>query len=44
VCDSELVVFRAALGADVSVERTQHAMSGDSRCSYRIIATGRITG
>lgn len=38
VCDSELVVFRATLGADVTVERTRHAMSGDSRCSYRIAA------
>ena len=38
VCDSELVVFRATLGADVTVERTRHAMSGDSRCSYRIVA------
>lgn len=36
LCESELVVFRSVLGADVSVERTQHAMSGDSRCSYRI--------
>jgi predicted ArsR family transcriptional regulator len=38
LCDSELVVFRRALGPDVSVERTQHVMSGDGRCSYRITA------
>jgi len=36
VCESELVVFRATLGPGVDVQRTQHAMSGDSRCSYRI--------
>lgn len=40
LCESELVVFRSVLGADVSVERTQHAMAGDSRCSYRIVTTG----
>jgi iron-sulfur cluster biosynthesis transcriptional regulator SufR len=43
VCDSELSVFREVLGADASVERTQHAMAGDSRCSYRIVAIGRTT-
>ncbi|MFZ9425999.1 MAG: MarR family transcriptional regulator, partial [Ilumatobacteraceae bacterium] len=36
LCESELVVFRRALGPHASVERTQHAMSGDGRCSYRI--------
>lgn len=36
LCESELVVFRGALGPGVSVERTQHAMAGHGRCSYRI--------
>ena len=36
LCESELVVFRSALGVGVSIERTRHAMSGDGRCSYRI--------
>ncbi|NDB04250.1 MAG: hypothetical protein EBX95_00590 [Acidimicrobiia bacterium] len=36
LCESELVVFRRVLGPHASVERTQHAMSGDGRCSYRI--------
>ena len=35
-CRTELDVFRAVLGPDVSVERTEHIVSGDRRCAYRI--------
>ena len=36
ICESELVVFRTALGPDTTVERVQFAPAGDGRCSYRI--------
>jgi predicted ArsR family transcriptional regulator len=36
LCRSELELFRAALGDDVTVERTQHLMAGDTRCAYRV--------
>lgn len=36
LCSSELDVFRAALGDDVEVERTQHLLDGDARCVYRV--------
>jgi predicted ArsR family transcriptional regulator len=36
LCRSELDVFRAALGDDVHVERTQHLLAGDRRCAYRV--------
>jgi predicted ArsR family transcriptional regulator len=35
-CRAERKVFQQALGADVSVERTEHIVSGDRRCAYRI--------
>ena len=35
-CRAELMVFRAVLGADVSVERTDHILAGARRCAYRI--------
>jgi predicted ArsR family transcriptional regulator len=35
-CRSELEVFEAALGADVSVTREEHLLSGGRRCVYRI--------
>jgi predicted ArsR family transcriptional regulator len=35
-CSSELELFRAVLGDDVVVERTQHLLAGDQRCAYRI--------
>ncbi len=35
-CTTELNLFRAVLGRDVSVERTEHIVSGDRRCVYRI--------
>jgi predicted ArsR family transcriptional regulator len=37
LCRSELEVFRAALGDDVVVERTQHLLSGSRRCAYRVV-------
>ncbi|MDX5434980.1 MAG: MarR family transcriptional regulator, partial [Halomonas sp.] len=36
LCRSELTVFRAVLGEDVSVERTGHVLGGARRCVYRI--------
>jgi predicted ArsR family transcriptional regulator len=35
-CVTELDLFRAILGPGVSVERTEHIVSGDRRCAYRI--------
>ena len=35
-CATELDLFRAVLGPDVSVERTEHIVSGDRRCVYRV--------
>lgn len=35
-CRAELGVFREVLGEDVSVERTEHLLSGGTRCAYRI--------
>ena len=37
-CSTELDLFRAVLGPGVSVERTEHILSGDRRCAYRIAA------
>lgn len=39
LCRSELAVFQEVLGDDVSVERTEHLLSGDRRCVYRITRT-----
>lgn len=36
LCGSELGLFRHVLGPAVSVERTQHIIAGDRRCTYRI--------
>lgn len=36
LCRSELEVFQHALGAEVTVRREQHLLSGDARCAYRI--------
>jgi predicted ArsR family transcriptional regulator len=36
LCGSELALFRDVLGPKVSVERTQHIIAGDRRCTYRI--------
>ena len=36
ICAAELSLFRAVLGDGVSVERTEHLLAGQDRCSYRI--------
>lgn len=36
LCGCELSLFRTVLGDDVSVERVEHILSGDRRCTYRI--------
>jgi len=36
LCGSELQVFRAVLGTEVSVERVEHILAGDRRCTYRV--------
>jgi predicted ArsR family transcriptional regulator len=38
-CETELDLFRTALGPDIGVERVEHIVSGDRRCAYRV--TGR---
>jgi predicted ArsR family transcriptional regulator len=35
-CRSELAVFRAVLGPDVTVERLDHILAGARRCAYKI--------
>lgn len=34
LCDGELALFRVVLGDRVSVERTEHILTGDRRCSF----------
>ncbi|WP_163267425.1 helix-turn-helix transcriptional regulator [Chelativorans alearense] len=41
LCRSELAVFRAVLGRDVRVSRTDHILAGARRCAYRIEHDGR---
>lgn len=36
LCAGELQLFRDVLGPDAEVERTQHLLSGDTRCVYQI--------
>jgi predicted ArsR family transcriptional regulator len=36
LCRGELEAFRSALGDRAEVEREQHLLSGDARCTYRI--------
>ena len=36
LCRSELAVFQAALGPDITVERLDHIVAGARRCAYRI--------
>jgi predicted ArsR family transcriptional regulator len=36
LCRQELEVFQAALGRDVSIERTDHILAGARRCAYKI--------
>jgi predicted ArsR family transcriptional regulator len=35
-CSTELDLFREVLGPEVRVERAEHILSGDRRCTYRI--------
>jgi len=37
LCRAELGVFRAVLGEDVFVERTDHILAGARRCAYRVV-------
>lgn len=39
LCGAELEVFQKTLGPGVTVQRTQHIVSGDDRCTYRITTT-----
>ncbi|MEZ5282127.1 MAG: metalloregulator ArsR/SmtB family transcription factor [Acidimicrobiales bacterium] len=43
LCSEELEVFRAALGPDVTVERTSHLLAGDRRCAYRLTPSNPAT-
>ncbi|HEV7524443.1 MAG TPA: metalloregulator ArsR/SmtB family transcription factor [Acidimicrobiia bacterium] len=36
LCGSELALFREVLGTKVTVDRTQHIIAGDRRCTYLI--------
>lgn len=36
LCAAELLVFRAVLGPDVAIERTDHILAGARRCAYRV--------
>ena len=35
-CSTELDLFRSVLGKDAAVERSEHIVSGDRRCVYRV--------
>lgn len=35
-CRAELNLFQSVLGSDVTIERTEHIVSGARRCAYRI--------
>ena len=37
LCRSELSVFRAVLGAEVTVERVDHILAGARRCAYQVV-------
>lgn len=43
LCQAELEAFRAALGEEVEVERSEHLLGGDRRCAYRIARRTPIT-
>jgi predicted ArsR family transcriptional regulator len=36
LCASELELFRDVMGPKVKIERTQHIIAGDRRCTYRM--------
>jgi predicted ArsR family transcriptional regulator len=42
LCRGELQAFQSALGAGADVEREQHLLSGDDRCTYRIRTRGSV--
>jgi predicted ArsR family transcriptional regulator len=35
-CGSEIDIFKQVLGPEVSIEREEHIVSGDHRCTYKI--------
>lgn len=37
-CSRELEIFQQVLGTEVTIERTEHIVSGARRCAYRILA------
>ncbi len=37
LCGAELEVFQQTLGPGVTVQRTEHIVSGDDRCAYRVM-------
>ncbi|WP_119165180.1 helix-turn-helix transcriptional regulator [Algihabitans albus] len=39
LCDGETRLFKKALGKDVTVERREHRLSGDRRCSFAVRRT-----
>lgn len=44
LCGSELTLFREVLGKGVSVDRVEHLLNGDRRCTYLIHkGTGKLT-
>ena len=40
LCAAELLVFRAVLGPDVTIKRSDHILAGARRCAYRVMSTG----
>lgn len=44
LCAGELDLFRTVLGPDVEVERTEHLLSGDTRCAYRVTPVSGRSG
>jgi predicted ArsR family transcriptional regulator len=41
-CSTEMDLFRAVLGPGVSVNRSEHIVSGDRRCVYRVTPAARL--
>lgn len=41
LCDAEIRLFREVLGEDANVERTEHVLSGASRCAFRVSRSRR---
>jgi len=44
LCDTELVLLRSVLGKDVTVQRVEHTLQGDSRCAYQVREVKRAAG